>query len=137
MKDAHKLRHGARAAQRAWENNQLDRRCGWVRQLLERKQEMAVSRGAQSWDDLDAERRILIDRIAFMEVAAMMQEACALKAGVITAAGELVPPLGRHYLSFAEALKRHVLALLVLDQRARDRQRAGDDWIEVADEATP
>jgi hypothetical protein len=119
------LRHGARAAQKAYNENRLDHRCGWVQEMVELKREMLEARGGDA-AAIEVERRVLIERISFKTVNQRMREAAAMKVALDTGA---LPALGKDHFTCAESLRRDILALRSLDTQRRAEKTV--DWIET------
>src|SRR5689334_8748058 len=105
------LKHGARAAASAYQRNQLDKRCGWVREFLADRAEMLVARGLTD-ATVDVDRRSLIDRIAFKRIQVRMHERAAMKE---MRTGKLIELPG-NFFKLSETLRRDELALGVLDK---------------------
>lgn len=125
------LRHGARAAQQAYSHNRLDRRCGWVREMLDIRLQYLTARQLTA-GTCDIERLTLIHRIAFKTVTMQMREAAALREMAATGSP---PDLGKDFFTCAESLRRDEMALIALDDRAAKKKRGGAaDWTQDEDE---
>lgn len=115
------LAGGARGAQRAYSENRLDRRCGWVREMFDIRSRYLVARNVTD-DTCDIERLTLIHRIAFKTITIRMREQAALAA---MREKDVPPPdLGKDFFTCAESLRRDEMALIALDDRLRSRSRA-------------
>ena len=118
------LIHGARAAALAYQRNALDRRCGWVRQFLAIRAEMLLARGVTD-ATCDADRRSLIDRIAFKRVQVEMHQRAAMKAATDTSAPVELPA---NFFKLSETLRRDELALAQLDRHTAQARSRAHDW---------
>lgn len=110
--------HGAWGLKRALDTERLDMRSEAGQAIKRLRLQLEADLGGQ--ESLSCQERILVDRIAKKVLIVEALETYALsRKSIFKRNGELIGCLGRHYLSYTEALRRDLLAV-GLGRRAKD-----------------
>lgn len=111
-------KHGAWSLKRAVDLGKLDGRSEAGQAIKRLRTQLEIDLGGA--EHLSTQERILLDRIVKKVLIVEALETYALSRGsIFKRNGELIGALGKHYLSYAEALRRDLLAI-GLQRRAKD-----------------
>lgn len=110
--------HGAWTLKRALDTGRLDMRSEAGQAIKRLRMQLETDLGGV--DTLSTQERLLVDRIVKKALIIEALETYALgRKSIFKRNGELIGALGRHYLSYTEALRRDLLAV-GLQRRAKN-----------------
>lgn len=113
-----KSTHGAWSLKRALNTGRLDMRSEAGQAIKRLQTRLETDLGGA--DNLSTQERLIVDRIVKKALIVEALESYALsRRTIFKRNGELIGCLGRHYLSYTEALRRDLQAL-GLQRRAKD-----------------
>lgn len=116
--------HGAWTLKRALDTGRLDMRSEAGQAIKRLRTQLETDLGGA--DTLSTQERLLVDRIVKKALIIEALETYALsRRSIFKRNGELIGALGRHYLSYTEALRRDLLAV-GLGRRAKDVPNLSD-----------
>lgn len=118
MNDGKPNTHGAWTLKRALDLGKLDGRSEAGQAIKRLRMQLEADLGGA--DTLSTQERLLVDRIVKKALIIEALESYSLsRKSIFKRNGELIGALGRHYLSYTEALRRDLLAV-GLQRRTRD-----------------
>lgn len=118
MNDRKPNTHGAWSLKRAINTGRLDMRSEAGQAIKRLQTRLETDLGGT--DNLSTQERLIVDRIVKKVLIVEALETYALsRKSIFKRNGELIGCLGRHYLSYTEALRRDLLAV-GLQRRAKD-----------------
>lgn len=124
MKPTKKPTHGAWSLKRALNTGRLDMRSE-AGQAIKRLQ-IRLETDLGGADNLSTQERLIVDRVVKKALIIEALESYALsRKSIFKRNGELIGCLGRHYLSYTEALRRDLQAI-GLQRRAKDVPNLSD-----------
>lgn len=116
--------HGAWTLKRALDTGRLDMRSEAGQAIKRLRTQLETDLGGA--DNLSTQELLIVDRIVKKALIIEALENYALtRKSIFKRNGELIGALGRHYLSYSEALRRDLLAL-GLQRRAKDVPNLSD-----------
>jgi len=114
------MKHGAYALRALLDGKRkLDGRSALAKVLKGIQEQLVRDLGAERWDDLSQQQKMLTTRVLHKHLFCLSVEAWALKHTSVIKKGQLIPALANGYLALANSLRLD-LALLGMKRRERD-----------------